>query len=219
MSGPTDAGQGLGLLSLVQWLSPGFPTGGFAYSHGLETAMVAGDVTDATSLGQWISDVLEYGAGWADVILLCHALTPGADLDALAGLARALAPTAERLRETDDLGAAFGRVSNALQGVARPARPLPIALGAAARGLGLPPATIAALFLHGFAASLVSAAVRFVPLGQTEGQQVLAGLHPLILRLANAAQDAPLAAICSATLRADMASARHETLEVRIFRT
>jgi len=123
------------------------------------------------------------------------------------------------LRETEDQGAAFAATAGALLGVDLPPRPLPVALGQAARGLGLPPAQVLALYLHGFAANLVSAAVRFVPLGQTEGQQVLAALHPLISKIADGAAAAPLDSIGSAAFRADMAAMLHETMDVRIFRT
>lgn len=207
------------LLCLVQWLSPAFPTGGFVYSHGLETAIAAGELRDATMLQQWIADVLEHGSGRTDAILLCHALDPGADHAALAALARALAPTAERLQETENLGAALTLATDALRGTASAPLAFPVALGRAAQGLPLPRAQVAALALQAFAASLVSVAVRFMPLGQTTGQRVLAGLHPLILRLASDAARAPLSAIGSAAIRADIASARHETLDVRIFRT
>lgn len=211
--------EGAALLSLVQWLSPAFPTGGFAYSHGLETAIAARDVRDASTLLQWVADVLEYGSGRTDAILLCHALEPGADHTALAALARALAPTAERLQETEDLGSALTRATDALLGTDSPPLPQPVALGRAAQGLPLPRAQVAALALQAFAASLVSVAVRFMPMGQSAGQRALADLHPLILRLAAEAARAPLSAIGSAAIRADIASARHETLDVRIYRT
>ena len=128
----------LALLSLVQWLSPSFPTGGFAYSHGLEAAMVAGDVTDAATLQDWVAGVLRYGAGRTAAVLLARGLDEGADLDVLSDLARALAGSAERLRETVDQGAAFAATMGALAGADDPARPLPLAVAQAARGLGMP---------------------------------------------------------------------------------
>lgn len=207
------------LLTLVQWLSPGFPIGAYAYSHGLEAAIAAGDVADAAALQQWVGDVLEHGAGRTDAILLAHARRPGADHAALAALALALAPSAERLQETAELGAALTRATDALRGTVSPALPFPVALGRAAQALALPPAQVIALALQGFAAALVSAAVRFMPLGQTDGQAVLAALHPLILRLAAEAAAAPLSAIGSAAAGADIASIRHETMATRIFRT
>jgi urease accessory protein len=209
----------LGLLQLVQWLSPAFPTGAFAYSHGLEFEVSAGRVTSAADLSEWLRDVLSFGAGWQDAVLLAQALELDADLVALAGMAQALAPSAERLVETMEQGAAFARATSALTGLDLPACALPVAVGQAARTLSLPKAQVIALYLHGFAANLVSAAVRFVPLGQTEGQGVLAGLHPLIQNLAAKAATATLDDLASAALQADLASMRHETMPVRIFRT
>ena len=63
-----------GLLSLVQWLSPAFPTGAFAYSHGLERVIALGDVTDAQSFETWLRNILHHGAGWQDAVLLACAL-------------------------------------------------------------------------------------------------------------------------------------------------
>lgn len=207
------------LLMLVQWLSPAFPVGGFAYSHGIETAIQRGELPDATAVAGWIGDVLAHGGPRGDAILLAHALRPGADHAALADLVRALAPTSERLRETEETGAALTRATDALAGTDLPPLPWPVALGRAAVRLALPPDLVIAMALHGFAANLVTVAVRFVPLGQTEGQAVLAGLTPAVLRIAADAVDAPLDAIASATLRGDIASALHETLEIRMFRT
>ncbi|MES2666059.1 MAG: urease accessory UreF family protein [Pseudomonadota bacterium] len=207
------------LLRLVQWLSPAFPTGGFAYSHGLEVSIAGGEVTTAAQVQAWMGQILRHGAGRQDAILLTHALRPGADLDGLASLARALAPSAERLAETLQQGAAFARATAALTGQDHAPRPLPIAVGQAAKGLNLPPEQVIALYLHSFAANLVSVAVRFVPLGQTEGQAVLQALHPLITALAGEAAKARLDDITSSTFRADMAAMQHETMDVRIFKT
>ncbi len=207
------------LLRLVQWLSPAFPTGAYAYSHGLEVAMATGEVTDAASLHEWLVDILHHGAGRSDAIMLACGLRAGSDLDALDVYARALCASGERLRETCEQGAAFAATTGALAGQGRTPRALPVAVAEAARGLDLPPAQVAALYLHAFAASLVSAAVRFIPLGQTEGQGVLARLHPLIDTLATKAATATLDDIATCAFRADMAAMAHETLDVRIFKT
>jgi urease accessory protein len=98
------------LLRLLAWLSPAFPTGGFAYSHGIEWAVEAGDITDETSLRDWLADVLAHGAGRSDAILLHHAHRAAHDADALADiveLAEAAAPCRERRKETLDQGNAF----------------------------------------------------------------------------------------------------------------
>jgi urease accessory protein len=207
------------LLSLVQWLSPAFPTGGYAFSHGLEWAVWAGDVTTAAQLQVWIGAVLTEGAGRTDAILLAQALRPDADLPALAALAGALAASRERLTETLDQGRALATTVAALTGRDLAPMPYPVALGAAARLLGLPVGRVVALYLHAFTSNLVQAGVRFVPLGQTEGQAVLAALHPLIDRAAAEAAEADLDRIGSGAFRSDLAAMRHETMDVRIFRT
>lgn len=211
--------SGPALLSLVQWLSPAFPTGGFAYSHGLEVPIAQGRIRDAQGLSAWLADILRFGAGRQDAILLSLALRPGADHAALDDLARALCPSAERLTETLDQGAALARTVASLTGRDLAPRCLPVALGEAAAPLGLDPAQVIALCLHAFASNLVSVGVRFIPLGQTEGQAVLAALHPQIAALASDAATAEPDALSSATLGADLAAMRHETLDVRIFRT
>lgn len=207
------------LLTLVQWLSPAFPTGGYACSHGLEWAMAAGEVCDSAGLHDWIADILRHGAGKTDAILLAHGLAEGADLDALSDLSRALASSAERLRETCEQGAAFALTTSAITGLNLPARPLPLAVTQAAQTLALPPETVIALYLQAFAANLVACAVRFVPLGQTAGQQVLGRLGCVIAELARAALSAPLSGIGTAVFRADMAAMHHETQTVRLFKT
>lgn len=203
------------LLTLTQWLSPAFPVGAFAYSHGLEQAISDGDVRDAETLEAWLRLVLEQGSGAVDATLLCRALAG----DEVADTARALAASRERLEETEKQGAAFVETANALYGEALPPMPLPVAVGVAARRLSLPPEQVAALYLHSFASNLVSAAVRFVPLGQSEGQQVLSRLHEVIESAAARAVETPLDQVGSAGFGADLAAMRHETLDVRIFKT
>lgn len=203
------------LLTLTQWLSPAFPVGSYAYSHGLEQAIASGQITDADGLRAWLSVVLAQGSGRVDATLLCLALD-GAEL---AETARALAPSRERAQEAEDQGRAFVEAVNGLRGTDIPAQPLPTAVGQAARPLSLPAPEVAALYLHAFTSNLVSAAVRFVPLGQAQGQKVLSDLHPLILQIADEAARAGLDDLASGAFGSDMVSMEHETLDVRIFRT
>ncbi|MFI0397296.1 urease accessory protein UreF [Paracoccus jiaweipingae] len=206
-------------LLAVQMLSPAFPVGGFAYAQGLEWAMDQGAVRDAGGVARWLAEVLEYGAGWSDAVILSLALRPGADHAALDDLARALCLPAERLTETTEQGAAFARHAAALTGAPGDALALPVAVGRAMAGLDLPRAELIALFLHNQALNLTQAAVRFLPLGQTDGQKVLAGLGALILRLAARAADATQDDLGGCAIGADIAQMRHETMETRIFRT
>jgi urease accessory protein len=230
---PLTPGQAL---MLQAWLSPAFPVGAFAYSHGLEWAVEDGTVTSLATLAAWLDGVLRHGAGRSDAILLAHAhraLAAG-DLDAFAEaaeLAAALQPTGERRLEAIAQGEAFLKAVRAtwphpevdanarlLEARAIPATyPIATASAAAAHGLSLG-ATIAA-YLQAFAANLASAAVRLVPLGQTDGQRAVAGAHATVLAVAGEAEQAHLDDIGGAALRADIASARHETQYTRLFRS
>lgn len=216
--GPLATAPEAGHLLLVQLLSPAFPTGAFAHAQGLEWAMAAGAVRDAGSLADWLGDVLEEGSGWSDAVLLSLALRPGADHAELDALARALCLTAGRLTETLEQGAAFARAAGRLTGTDPAPAALPVAVGRACAGLA-PPATVIALHLHGQALNLVQAAVRFLPLGQSAGQGVLAGLGPAILRLARRAETAGESDLGSCAIGAEIAQMRHETMHTRIFRT
>lgn len=204
------------LLTLVQWLSPAFPLGGYAYSHGLEAALAGG--LGGAAVGDWIGDVITHGSARVDAALLAQALAPAADHAALGALARALAASRERAQESEEQGAAFTRTTDALSGAAHPPLPLPVALGRAAAPLGLPVERVVAMWLQSFAQNLVQIAQRLAPLGQTEAQQVLAALRPLILRTAAEVAADP-ADLGSAGFGADIAAMAHEVQEVRLCRT
>src|SRR6478735_8188481 len=87
------------LLHLQTWLSPAFPTGAFAYSHGLEWAVETHDISDAATLQVWLTDVIAHGTGRTDAIVLrlAHrAASNPARLNEIAALARATAAGRER---------------------------------------------------------------------------------------------------------------------------
>lgn len=206
------------LLKLSTWMSPGFPVGAFAYSHGLEQAVEAGDVTDGRGSQAWIAALLEHGAGRNDAILIA-AVMQGGDAAEMDALARAFASSAERLHETVAQGTAFAQTIAAAWGGQGAAYAYPVALGVAAREHDLPVGDTLAVYLSAFAANLVSAAIRLVPLGQVEGQRILAALHPLIARVAAEAMRAGPDDLGGCTFNADIAAMRHETQPVRLFRT
>lgn len=205
-------------LILHQWVSPAFPVGAFSYSHGLETAVAEGQITDAATAQDWIAAAVEVGAGQSDAILLAAAYHAPHDPEP-AELARALAPSAERLLETDRMGAAFASTLRQLHQLDLPDAPYPVVLGRAAAQMGLPLDLTLRLFLQAFAANLVSAAVRLVPLGQTEGQGITFALTPLIAQVADAAAPGDLDRIGTSTFALDIASMRHETLTTRLFQS
>ncbi|MEM1314754.1 MAG: urease accessory UreF family protein, partial [Pseudomonadota bacterium] len=162
---------------LQAWLSPAFPIGAFVWSHGLEQAVEAGEVDGPEALRGWLEALLRHGAGRSDAVLLAAAWR-APEAEAPAALAAALQPSAERRAETLALGAAFARAVSGGWGIETPAAAYPVALGRAARAAGLPLSPLARLFLQGFAANLVTAGQRLIPIGETDGQRVLAALLP-----------------------------------------
>jgi urease accessory protein len=203
---------------LAAWLSPGYPVGAFAWSGGLENAVAEGLVTDAATFQDWAEDCLRHGPGRSDAILLAHAWRDPAD-DAPAELAAALTPSKERREETLALGAAFARTTGAAWGTPVAPAAYPVAFGRAAKAHGAPLEMLLPMFLHAYVANLASAAVRLVPLGQTEAQSALAALLPMVHEVAGQAAAADLDDAGGAAMRADIHAMRHETLEPRLFRS
>ena len=216
------------LLKLLTWLSPTFPTGGFAYSHGLEWAVEAGDIKTEGDLAAWLDDVLRHGAGRSDAILLRHAhqADSATALADVAELATAAQPTRERQAETVGQGGAFALAAAVwgaplLAGLLTAGGPIPypVAVGALAAAHGVAEDDAALAMLHAFTASLVSAAVRLVPLGQTAGLRVLAGLEATVAAVAEDSRAAGLDDLGGACFRSDIAAMRHETQYTRLFRS
>ena len=214
---PTD----LAHLTLMQWLSPAYPVGAFAYSHGLERAVSAGDVTDVPSFEAWLTEVLTHGAGRSDAILLhaAYHATGTAALTRLDDLARALCPSSERRMETELQGAAFAVTTAEIQSTTAAPATYPVAVGSAARRAGIDPVLTAASFLQAFAANLTSAAIRLIPLGQTDGQRVLARMASLCQSLAQETAHLDTEDIGTSCFAADIASMQHETEYTRLFRS
>ena len=216
----TEAAQ----LRLLTWFSPAFPVGAFGYSHGLETAIREGRVPDAEALYAWIRSLLEQGSGWSDAVMFKLAWSAGDDLELaeLAELGEALAPSRERHRETMQLGTAFASAVRSwaspspIEGESRE-RPYPVVAGAACADAAIPLASALTAWLHGFAANLVSVAVRAIPIGQSDAVQVLAALEPAILAVAERAAPATRDDLGSCAFLSDIAAMRHETLQPRLF--
>lgn len=222
------------LFRLLAWLSPSYPVGAYSYSHGLEWAVEAGLVRDRAGLEAWLATVLRHGGGWADAVLLAHAhaAVRAGDIAAwneLRALAQALAPTAELALETRAQGEAFAQASLASWPDAAgrleayladgPGLTYPLAVAAVAACHRVPLALLLPAYLQAFAANLVSAAVRLVPLGQTDGQRATAALEPVVQEVAALASACPLDELGTATLMVDLCSMRHETQYTRLFRS
>lgn len=207
------------LLLLLNWMSPTFPIGTFAYSHGLEQAIADGRLADATSVEGWIASLLQSGSGWNDAVLF--SLCWEQDAGELNALALALSASSERRMETTDLGRNFSKAAAVWTGAPEPEGEIayPVAAGMACRLFGIPREQALVAFLQGFAAALVSVAVRLVPLGQTNGLVVLRNLSAVITSVVQRALQAGEDDLGSDCISADIAAMKHETLEPRIFRT
>ncbi len=215
------------LLRLLAWLSPAFPTGGFAYSHGIEWAVDAGDITDEPTLQALARRMCwRMARARSDAILLRHAHRAAHDADALAQIAELAAATAPVPRAPHgNAGPGHGlhaarspRGSNRRRMTAVPV-PYPVAVGALAGRHGIDADAAACGYLQAFAANLISAAVRLVPLGQSAGLRVLAALEPVMLAVAAEAADATLDDLGGCAFRSDLAAMRHETQYTRLFRS
>jgi urease accessory protein len=219
----TDVGA---LLRLMTWLSPAFPVGAFSYSGGLEQVVSDGDVRDAATLRDWLSSLLSHGNLWNDAVLFAEAhrnVDAEGDLKAVAAFAEALAGSAERHRETMLQGGAFLAAASGwphpVLDVLGEEAAYPVAVGAVAGGHGIGAEAALAAFLHAVASNLVSVAIRCGVIGQRDGVAVLAWLEPSVIALAGRAAGSTLDDLGSATIRAEIASLRHETLTTRLFRS
>ncbi len=219
--GPPHMTTERGVLTLAQCLSPAFPVGAFAYSHGLESAIHSGVIANARDLQNWLADVLNHGSGRNDCIVLRAAHASGSDaaLEEVNQTAVAVSASSERVLETLLQGSAFNQTTTAIFGGDEAALCYPVAVGNVASQLGLDVGLTAAMYLHAFASNLVSAAVRAVPLGQTDGQRVLAALLPLCDQIAQDTQGATLDDLSSTAFVSDIVAMQHETLQPRIFRS
>jgi urease accessory protein len=217
----------------MAWLSPAYPVGAFSYSSGLEWAVEAGDISDAITLERWLEVMIRDGSGFCDSVLFVHAhraATAGDDaaLLTVAEFAAAFASSRERFLETTAQGRAFFEATCAAWPCAALHRlaaawdgPLayPVAVGVASAGHGIAVEPAVAAYLQAVAANLVSAGMRLVPLGQTDGQRVIARIEPLIAAAAGRALACPLDEIGGAAFRAEIAGMRHETQYTRLFRS
>jgi urease accessory protein len=214
-------------------LTPSYPVGAFSYSGGIEWAVEAGDISDAVTLERWLTVAIRDGGGFCDAVFLVHAhraaaAGDGAALIAVAELAAAFAPSRERFLETTAQGRAFFETTRAAWPCAALERlaaawdgplayPIAVAVASAGHGIAVEPAVAA--YLQAVAANLVSAGMRLVPLGQTDGQRVIARIEPIIAATVARALACPLDEIGGAAFRADIAGMRHETQYTRLFRS
>ena len=221
------------LYRLLAWSSPGYPTGAFSYSHGLEWAVETGEVKNLQGLLDYVTAVISRGGGWVDAVLFAHAWhgeTP-ATLDSLTQLAAAFRGSSETALESRQQGGAFLDVTRKAwphptleafatrqaQTATPVAHCIAVAVACAAHAIPLEPALNA--YIHAVAANLVSAGARLIPLGQTQAQIAIAQLAPVITDIAERAQTTSLDDLGTAAPAIELCSLRHETQYTRLFRS
>ncbi len=226
----------LALLRQQSWLSPAFPTGSYSYSHAIEWAVEAGDIHDRKSLADWLEADLCYGSGRNEAIFFIEAWRCAKENDCeklleIAELAAAFRGTSEFALETSQQATAclatlrrvwpdpFLETLSELLSELRIAPVLSVVLGVRAATQNIPATLALPAFLQSYLANLVTAGVRLVPLGQTDGQLAIAELEGAVLAVAAQAGCATIHDLGSAAFMVDLASASHETQYTRLFRS
>ena len=224
--------DGMALMRLAAWLSPAFPIGAFACSHGLEYAVEEGIVSGRDNLETWARYLLSSGPVRQDGVLLARAWREADDpstLQETAVTAAALKGTPELAQETLVQGEAFLRTvraawpndrleASALQ-MSGTQMSLPVAVGLVTSVHRIPLSAALTVFLHAFCANTVSAALRLSIIGQTDGQRVLAALETDIETAAIQCEAAGPDDLWAASPVLDWCSMRHETQHTRLFRS
>lgn len=226
----TGIDQTPALLRLLQLVSPSLPVGGFTYSQGIEWAVEAGWIRTLADLEDWIADQLQTGMARVDLPLLAR-LRAAAEVRDDATLriwidrllasretAELRAEECNRGRALADLLAAWG-IDGARERRALLARSQAAGFAFASTAFGIEPRLAAAGYAWSWLENLVLAAVKIVPLGQTQGQQALARLAtqvPPALDLALSLSDDEIGASNPALA---IASSAHETQYTRLFRS
>jgi len=234
-----DHVSGLPVLALLRqqsWLSPAFPTGAYAYSHGLEWAVEVGVVRDRKSLVDWLEADLCHGSGRNEGIFFSEAWRCAVEGDRsrlldVAEQAAVFRGTSELALESSQQGSAclttlrrvwpdstLDWLSEALSERRLPAA-LAVVLGVRSAREGIPVRLALAAFLHSYLSSQVNAGVRLVPLGQTDGQLAIAELERAVLVTSADAEEATLDDLGSAAIMVDLSSMAHEAQYTRLFRS
>jgi urease accessory protein len=217
----TTTSPNLALVRLLQLASPTLPVGAYSYSQGLESAIDAGIVHDAPSAGRWIGDVLEFSVARMEAPVLFKMLENKEGLTHWNAIFLASRETAELRAETVQMGYSLNRLLADLgiapSGVDEPS--FPAAFAAAATAWQIEPRDALQAYLWSWLENQVMAAVKAVPLGQTDGQKLLLSLGERIAPLAARAAAMSDDELGSFAPGLAMLSSRHETQYSRIFRS
>src|SRR5919108_381148 len=221
------------LLALLQLGDGLFPAGGFAHSLGLETYAQEARVRDRVGLEAFVGAHLEGAAGPGDAVAVavaarlaaCDDVAGWCELDARLEAMKAVpefrAASRQMGRQTARVAAALGddkvlaAMARAIDDDLTPGHHAAV-FGAAAGRLAADPEAAAAAYLYSTAALLVGAGLRLLPLGQLDGQRVLAAVRPRVVQLAAEAARATAEDMWTFTPALELAGLRHARLEMRL---
>lgn len=209
----------MSLVRLLQLASPTLPVGAYSYSQGLEAAIEAGIVRDAASAERWITDVLDFSLRNMEAPLLSRLLTEKNETENLNALFLASRETAELRAETLQMGYSLCRLLGELGMKDLPAGEVafPTAFAFAARQWSIAPREALLGYLWSWLENQVMAAVKGIPLGQTDGQKILLSIANSLPSIAEQAMEPGDLANFAPGLA--VLSSRHETQYSRIFRS
>jgi urease accessory protein len=220
----------LGRLRLMQLVSPALPVGAFAYSQGLEWAVEAGWVHDTGSLQDWLAGLIDDALTRLELPILCrlYQACSRSDPDAIEHWGQMLLAS----RETSELRAEEHNRARALitlladlgvasaaewRGQLRHCQAAPFALAAQSWQIGMTDCALG--YASGWLENQVTAAVKLVPLGQTDGQRVQLALARSMAAAVERARTLADGDIGASAPALAIASARHETQYTRLFRS
>ena len=219
---------------LLQISDSAFPRGAFAHSYGLETYVAEGSIASAGELEEFIASLLRHGVATLDGVYLREAyLAKQVDdlprvmaLDAAYDAARPVKSLRDASRS---VGRQFLRTARGfiddpfldeLEEEARLERTsghYPVALGCVAESLRLACEEGLESLCYGAVSGLVSAAVRLVPLGQTEGQRVISNLEGAVREAVETAMALSLEDAHSWGPGHEIRAMTHRRLHTRLF--
>lgn len=218
------------LLALLQLVSPTLPVGAYTYSEGIETLVQTDQIASATALEQWLSQELRYGAIRVEAAVVSRAYQAAlySDWDRLTYWNQwltAFRETTELREQSWQMGRSLARLLSDLRPQVQTLIELEepcnfaIAFAVAAANWKIDRATSVLGYLQSWAANLVNAGVRLIPLGQTQGQQILLNLSAQLEQTHNQALELQDAQLACCSWGVSIASMNHEILYSRLFRS
>ena len=230
MATRTATDQELALLRLLQLVSPSLPVGGFTYSQGIEWAVECGWTQSASDLEAWLEDQLHSTIARLDLPVLMR-LYMAVQRDDLANLQQwssfllACRETSELRLEERNRGRALADLlvklelpgSESWKSILAQSQLAGFAFAACRWAIPLEQGALG--YAWSWLENLVLAAVKLIPLGQTQGQQVLQRLTPMLPALLPVSVELQDEDIGAANPALAIASSLHETQYTRLFRS